>query len=165
MAIRLTSRFVLLACVLTASSSDAQQPPPPDSALAALIAGDVFDSLRGGGRRADMLWVAGDSVTFNALGAVAAARQITLGPPRADALVCPGSTNSDGSPLREPSGFHVFIRTRADSTGRISVGAWVSCSFVYRGRRNRGFAEGMRWEAVKDAGGWRIGAPLGRWVT
>ena len=164
---RLTCRLARTAfiCVLTASNGQAQQKAPaPDSALAALVARAIFDSLRGGGSSADMLWIAGDSVTFNALAPVAAGRQITLAPPREDVLRCPDSTDEAGVRVREPTGYHVFIATRADSTGRLSVAAWVRCNFVYKGRAS-GFGEGLGWELVKDARGWRLGAPRGRWIT
>ena len=167
MAIRLTSPLAraMIACVLSASSAQTQHnAPAPDSALGALVASAVFDSLRRGGSSADMLWIAGDSVTFNALAHMAAGRRITLAPPRKDGLRCPGSTDGAGVRVREPTGYRVFMLTRGDSTGRLTLGAWVECTFVHRGREG-GFAEGLRWEVVKDARGWQLGATRGRWIT
>jgi hypothetical protein len=50
----------------------------PDGELGAILAPFVFDSLRGGGMRADSHWIAADSLTFRALGVAAKERRIHL---------------------------------------------------------------------------------------
>jgi hypothetical protein len=139
--------------------------PAPDSTLAALLAPPLFDSLRGAGSRADMLWVAGDARTSVILASVARLRRIHLTPPHDSLLPCPGSTDSTGALLRGPTGYHVFIRTLVDAASTLFVQARVQCRELYRGRRPRGFAEGMTWEATKDARGWHLGRLRDHFIT
>lgn len=153
-------------CIFTPLSTQGQQNAPlPDSALAALISGALFDSLRSGGSRVDMMWIAGDSVTLAALAAVAAARGVSLAAPRERMVICPGSTDSSRAPHPAPAGYHVFLRTRADSGGRLVAQVSVRCQFVFRGRDPRGFGEGMSWEVAKESQGWRLIKLHGRWIT
>ena len=157
---------MLTLCVLTPHAARAQpMSPAPDSALASLISAAVFDSLRRGGSRNDMIWIAGDSATMVALTSAAAARNIVLSPPRDSVISCPGSTDAAASPLPGSVGYHVFIRVRADSTGQLYASAWVRCGFTFRARRRRGFEEGMSWEVTKEPHGWRVIRSYTRWIT
>jgi len=137
--------------------------PSPDSALASLVSSTVFDSLRGGGWRADVQWIAYDSVTFRVLTPVASTRGIALGAPRDSQLPCPGSTDSLNAPLAGPTAYHVRLRTTRDTTRRLFVQISVRCRFIYRRPRSRdGFEQGMSWEVANDES---LVRPYARWVT
>lgn len=168
---RLVMAYGAASGLLVLHRAEAQQlAPPPDSGLAVLVSTALFDSLRTGGSRPDMVWVAGDPVTLTALQPVAFKRQIELLPPRDEELLCPGSTDADNAPLRQLTGYHVFIRTGADSMGtdatvELFVQAMVRCQLMHRGRLARWFAEGMTWRVTKDERGWRLGKRLDRFRT
>jgi hypothetical protein len=162
-------RFLMHSVVtcLVAAESLAQAPLPiPDSALASLVGSSIFDSLRGGGWRPDVQWIAYDSITFRALRPVAALRGIALAAPRDSQLPCPGSTDSLSVPLAGSTAYHVRLRTTRDTTGRLFVQISVRCRFIHRRSRGRdGFQQGMSWEVTKDESGWHILQPYSRWVT
>ena len=162
---RIATVLVAVLYLLSPQAVQPQPTPPPDSALAFLISSAGFDSLRRGGSRPDMIWIAGDAATRVALTPAATARSIVLTPPRDTFVSCPGSTDVAAGPLPGTVGYHVFIRVRADSTGRLYAKAWVSCEFTFRARRRRGFQEGMSWEVAKEPHGWRVIRAYERWIT
>ena len=135
-----------------------QTRPAADSALAALLAPSLF-AMRGGGSRPDMLWVAGDSVTFVALRLVVRARGIELAPPRG-LLACPASTDSAGQMAPPPTGYAVHIGMIWQTDGSIAVKAEVRCDWAFRGQRGRGGLESMIWEVFREGSGWRLGRLL-----
>jgi hypothetical protein len=153
-------------CLVAAESYAQADVPVPDSALASLVSSGIFDSLRGGGWRPDVQWIAYDSITFRALRPVAALRGIALAAPVDSWLPCRGSTDSLRAPLAGPTAYHVRLRTTRDTTGRLLVQISVRCRFIHRRSRGLdGFEQGMDWEVTKDESGWRLLRPYSRWVT
>ena len=142
--------------------------PIPDADLGAMLAPWVFDSLRGGGMRADTHWIAADSLTYRALGVRAGNRGIHLEGPRDSLPTCPGSSNATNSALAVSTGYRIEVSFHVDVVGHLIASGRVGCRFIYSGAPpgpRSGFSEGVALELVKESGGWRVVKVIDRWIT
>lgn len=148
----------LLAAVSIQADGQATAVPLPDSTLGRLLAPAVFDSLRGGGYRLGMQWIAGDPLTHAALATAATERGLVLRPPQGARPQCPASGGAaDGF------GYQVYVRVVVDRAGQLFAQASVGCRMG--DRTPGGFAEGMTWEATKTPTGWRLGRRRDHYIT
>ncbi len=80
-------------------------------------------------------------------------------------LLCPGSTEADGKPVRPPVGYvvRVVLSAGADSSAR-RIYVSKACKFRYHGG-GRGFEETGTWELLLRDGHWLIGRLLEGSIT
>lgn len=157
---RCSRRGVAALLVAVSVQADGQETavPLPDSALGLLLAPSVFDSLRGGGYRLGMQWIAGDPQTHAALATAASERGLVLRPPQGAWPQCPASGGA-----ADVFGYRVYVRVVVDSAGQLFAQASAGCRMG--DRTPGGFAEGMTWEATKTPTGWRLGRRRDHYIT
>ena len=151
--------LVVLGCAVAVRGVAAQGTP---DGLGALIRQLMFDTMRDGGARDDMVLVAADSASAVLLRLADVHPEAAPGP---KGLACPASTEADGRNVPPPVGYvvEVAITSGADTTTR-ELRITKSCAMRYRGSY-RGFAEGGAWALRRDGDHWVIKTTLYLWVT
>jgi hypothetical protein len=154
--LRSTLTLFLLAAPLAAQS--------PDTALTSLITQLLQSEFRGGGWRDTLVWQPRDSVSSDLIRRLTLQQHDTVLAVGRDAVECPGSTNSAGVQLPQPTGYTLRARAIFRGLDSATVDLQVSCRFTYRGDAHA-FAQQAIWEVAKGRNGWRVVRLLAESIT